>query len=98
MLLGQRENLIRRGKVVRDDDGWNAGKDGEFLNIPAITDNQDSGGDIKLLEALFEGVGEHRRHDQRSWTDDGILPASDEHSAYGLADVCDRGLDNAAGR
>ena len=98
MLLSQRKNLVRRGEVVRDDNGWNSGKDGEFLDIPTIADNENSGGDIKLLEALFEGVGEHRRHDERSWTDDGILPASDEHSAYGLADVCDGGFDNAAGR
>jgi hypothetical protein len=53
VLLSKREDLIWRGKVVRDDNGRNAGKDGEFLDIPTIADNQNSGGNIKLLESLF---------------------------------------------
>ena len=97
VFLCKGEDFVRRREVVCDDNGRNASEDGEFLDIPTIADNQNSGGNIKLLESLFERVGEHRRHNERSWTDDGILPASDEHSADGLTDVCNRGFDNAAG-
>ena len=98
MLLRKCKNLIRRGEVVCDDDGWHASDDREFLNIPTISNNQNGGRNIELLKTFLEGFGEHRRDNQRSWANDGILPACNEHSPYRIANMSNRSLHDPTGR